>query len=192
MRTVTVHLKSESPYSQSAPFIEPKLTDGDGKEIEDDSEYEKRCWRHKMHEKDGIVFIPPMAISFSIQRAAQNMGIKIPGKGAQRYTQKFKSGLLISTLPFIEPQLKVEDVEGQWLFVDSKGRPGGGTRVWKCFPKIDTWETHVEINILDDEIPIKIFESAVREAGKFVGIGRSRPENRGWFGRFRPEQFVWV
>jgi hypothetical protein len=45
--------------------------------------------------------------------------------------------------------------------------------------------------IFDDTITKEVFERHLTEAGRFVGIGRFRPENGGIYGRFTAGPFSW-
>jgi hypothetical protein len=87
--------------------------------------------------------------------------------------------------------IKKDDVPGEWYFVPSDGRPGGGKRVKKCFPVIREWHGEVTYYILDETITPEVFEVHLREAGSFIGIGRFRPENGGFYGRFGVKKVVW-
>jgi len=184
MKTATTNLKSSSSYSQSKYYDTPK------EEKESNADYEKRTWRDRLHTtKDNNVFIPPMAFKNCIAEAAKYLAIKIPGKGKQNYTKHFEAGILV-TEPLILPDKK-DKVEGEWFFVPSDGRRGGNTRVHKCFPVIHKWEGKVDFIIFDDTVTKEIFEYVLEEAGKFIGLGRFRPRNNGFYGRFSVENIKW-
>jgi hypothetical protein len=180
MRTITARLKSVSPYSQSRHYDTPKLD----RELAKD--YEARTWRDRLHtDKDGNVFIPPMAFKNALAEAAKFMGIQIPGKGKSTYTKHFEAGVLVvNPLPL---GLSKDDVQGEWLFVPSDGRRGSGSRVDKCFPVIPEWSGEVEFYVLDDIITEDVFRQHLEAAGQFIGIGRFRPRNNGYYGRFAVE-----
>lgn len=154
-------------------------------------DYEARTWRERMHvNKEGFVFIPPMAFKNCVSEIAKYLGIQIPGKGKSTYTKHFEAGVLVVeglTLP-----IKKEDVQGQWLFVPSDGKRGGAKRVDKCFPVIHEWEGQVEFVILDEIITEDVFLKHLEEAGKFIGIGYFRPRNNGYWGRFSVENVKWI
>lgn len=177
MRTIITHLKSVSPYSQSKHYSVEKLP----KEIAKD--YEMRTWRNRMHvDKDGNVFIPPMAFKKCLEEAAKYIGRQIPGKGKATYTKHFESGVLVldpMTLP-----IKAADVPGELLFLPSDGKRGSGSRVEKMMPVIHEWEGDVKWLIMDETITKDVFSEHLREAGMFIGIGRFRPRNAGYYGRF--------
>lgn len=180
MKTITARLKSISPYSQSRHYDTPKLD----RELAKD--YETRTWRDRLHaDSAGLVFIPPMAFKNAIAEAAKFMSIQVPGKGKATYTKHFEAGVLVmEPLPL---GIAKDDVKGEWLFVPSDGRRGSGSRVDKCFPYIAEWEGNVEFHILDDIITEDVFRQHLEAAGKFIGIGRFRPRNNGFYGRFSVE-----
>jgi len=191
MQSVTVRLQGETPYSQSAPFLSKR----ENKESAD--EFEKRCWKERAHAMpDGRVFIPPMALVYALQSTAQLLGMQVKGRGKSTYTKHFKAGVLITDpmlLSLDSKPVMVSEVEGKWYYVDANGKRGSGTRVWRCYPEIPAgWETEATIYVLDDTITREVFEEHLFEAGRFRGLGRFRPENGGFFGRFTPEKFQWT
>ncbi len=184
MKTVVATLKNISPYSSSRAHFTEKLN----KEGADD--YEKRTWRERVHVgEDGLIFIPPMAFKNAISESAKFLSIGIPGKGKATYTKHFEAGVMV-----IEPlvlSVKKDDVEGEWLFVPADGRRGSGKRVRKCFPVVRKWGGQVTFHIMDDTITREVFEHHLREAGGLIGVGRFRPRNNGFYGRFTVEAFSW-
>jgi len=187
MQTCVVTLESaaNSPYSQSKYISEPR------RDRELPKDHETRCWRMRMHVNEaGNVIIPPMALKNCLSEAAKFLGLQIPGKGKATYTKHFEAGVMV-TEP-IDLGIKASDVPGEWLFVPSNGQRGGGSRVEKCFPKIDKWAGTITFYILDDTVTREIFEKVLTEAGQFIGLGRFRPRNNGYYGRFRPVKFEWA
>lgn len=184
MKTAVVELESISPYSQSRFYDTPKLP----KEIHAD--YEKRTWRDRLHtNEDGHVFIPPMAFKNCISEVAKFLSLQIPGKGKATYTKHFEAGVLV--LEALVLPVKKEEVQGEWYHVPSDGRRGGSTRVLKCFPVIPKWSGEVTFMILDETITEEVFSQHLEEAGKFIGIGRFRPRNNGFYGRFKVNSIDW-
>jgi len=187
MKQAIATLESVSNYSQSKHYdkIEvPKLAD------ELDNDYEARTWSNRLHvNQDGNVFIPPMAWKNCLSEAARYKSEKIPGKRNATFTKHFESGVLVVE-PLVLP-IKKEDVPGEWLFVPADGRRGGGSRVMKKFPLIAEWSGVVTFFILDDIITDQVFEKHLKDAGSFIGIGRFRPSNNGFYGRFRVKQLKW-
>lgn len=184
MKTATAYLRSISPYSQSAFHDTPKMD----KERPDD--YEFRTWANRCHAtEDGNIFIPPMCFKKALETAARFLGEQIKGRGKSTYTKHFKAGVLVTdalTLP-----LKKAQIEGEVFFVPADGKAGGGSRVKRKFPVIRDWAGPVTFYILDDTITEDVFERHLREAGNFIGIGRFRPENGGFYGRFAVESIGW-
>lgn len=184
MIRVLATLKGTSPYGQSKHYSVPKL------EKESAADHEARTWRHRMHvNADGIVFIPPMALKNCLSEAAKYLSIQIPGKGKSTYTKHFEAGIMV-----VDPVplgVKAEEVDGLWLFVPSNGRRGDGKRVDKCFPVIQAWAAEATFYILDETITEHVFRTHLEEAGKFIGIGFSRPRNNGYFGRFEVLDLKW-
>lgn len=185
MRTAVTTLKSVSPYSQSKKYETPK------KDKELPRDYEERTWRDRLHTNEtGHVYIPPMAFKNCLSEAAKYLGISIPGKGKSNYTKHFEAGVLV--IEGLTLKLKKEEVQGEWLFVPSDGKRGGGKRVMKCFPIIPSWSGEVKWFVLDETITAEVFEQHLREAGNFIGLGRFRPRNNGFYGRFSVEKCVWL
>jgi hypothetical protein len=185
MKTAVCKLKSVSPYSQSKVITDERKN----KELHKD--FEERTWRNRLHRMpDGSVFIPPMSLSNCIKEAAKYMSIQVPGKAKQTYTKNFEAGVLVSD-PIVLPN-HADDVEGEWQFVPSDGKRGGGKRVWKCFPLIPEWEGTATYYILDDIITQDVFDQVLRGAGQFIGIGRFRPRNCGFYGRYKVEEVQWT
>lgn len=185
MKTATVKFQSTTPYSASRVFSSEK----NPREKPDD--YEERCWRERLHvSPDGFAMIPGMAFKLALEGAAKFRGEKIKGRGNSTYAKRFVSGVL--TLENLVLAIKAEDVVGERLFVPSDGMRGGGKRVWKTFPKIESWAGALAFTILDDEvIDEDAFTSHLVEAGNFIGIGRWRPERGGMFGRFEVKGVKW-
>ena len=88
------------------------------------------------------------------------------------------------------PETK-DTVSGEWLFVPSDGMRGGGKRVSKCFPLIPRWNGTVKFVIFDNKITKEVFSRVLHEAGMLIGIGRFRPCNCGYYGRFSVEDIKW-
>lgn len=184
VKTAVAQLESLSAYSQSRHYDVPRLD----KELPKD--YEARTWRERMHvNADGLVFIPPMAFKNCLSEAAKFLSKKIPGKRNATYTKHFEVGILV-TEPLVLP-IKKADVPGEWLFVPSDGQRGGGKRVDKQFPVIQSWSGQVTFHVLDETVTEDIFREHLEEAGKFIGIGRFRPRNNGFYGRFKVLGVEW-
>ncbi len=185
MKLAECKLESATPYSQGRYYKTEKLP----KEL--DAAYEERTWRERCHvNKDGLIIIPPMAFTNSLKEAARYLSLPIPGKNKQTFTKNFEAGVLVSE-PLVLP-IRKDEVLPEWLFVPSDGRRGGGRRVEKCFPLIPEWKGTVLFHILDDIITKDIFEKVLLTSGSLIGIGRFRPRNMGYYGRFTCKKMDWV
>jgi len=143
-----------------------------------------------MHtDKNGIVFIPPMAFKNCLSETAKYLSVQIPGKGKSTYTKHFEAGVMV--MDPVPLGIRSEEVDGLWLFVPADGRRGSGKRVEKCFPVIPEWAADVTFYVLDETITQAVFRMHLEEAGKFVGIGFFRPRNNGYYGRFEVTGLQW-
>jgi len=177
-------LKSISPYSQSRFHNIPKL------EKEGPDDHEARTWQNRVHANDsGNVYIPPMAFKNCIAEAAKFLSVQIPGKGKSTYTKHFEAGIMVLD-PLVLP-IKKEDVEGEWFHVPADGRRGGAKRVLKCFPVIRQWAGTVAYHIIDETITENTFNYHLEQAGMLIGMGRFRPRNNGFYGRFEVQRVKW-
>lgn len=191
MKTVIASVEGLSLYSQSRSYDADHLQ-GEGYE-----DYEKRTWRNRLHvDAAGEVFIPPMAFKNALAETAKFLSLGVPGKGKSTYTKHFEAGVLA-----VEPALlgiKADAVQCERLFVPADGRPGSGKRVHKYFPVIPAgWKADFTFLVFDEtvlqtwpETGETVFEFVLQRCGQFVGIGRFRPRNRGFYGRFAVREFV--
>lgn len=185
MKLATCKLKSVTPYSPSRFHNTPKPD-----KISHD-EHEKNTWREKCHaDREGNVFIPPMAFKKSIEEAAAFRGEKIKGKGNATWSKHFKAGILVSDPLFVGA--KKDTIEGETFLCDAQGRANGTSRVLRTFPVVREWKGALEVTVLDDTIDKETFEKTIREAGMFIGVGRFRPRNGGFYGRFNVESVTWT
>ena len=185
MRTATCKLKSASPYSQSKYINEKKTRD------ETHADFEKRSWQQRCHwGADGMLQMPSMGFKNCLSEAAKYNAIQIPGKGKSTYTKHFEAGVLV-VKPLVL-SITRETLGHEWLHVPSDGRRGGTTRVEKCFPLILDWQGVVEFLVFDNIITNEVFESHLNDAGAFIGVGRFRPRNNGYYGRFSVESISWA
>lgn len=191
MRTAIATLESTSPYSQSRFHDTPKLGRKSGTATEGHDDHEERTWRERCHvnSKSGNVTIPPMAFKNCLSEAARYLGIQIPGRGKSTFTKHFEAGVLV--LDGLELPVTKEAVEGEWFHVPSNGIRGGGKRVKKCFPVVREWAGAVSFIVIDDTITPEVFDQHLRDAGNFIGIGRFRPRNNGFYGRFAVKTIKW-
>lgn len=184
MKIVEVDLVSTAPYSQSFKHD----TEKPDKETHDD--YEKRTWRAKCTtDEAGNIMIPAMAFKQALDAVAKRMGIQIPGKGKATYTKHFVGGVICEADTPIDYHR--DTVPSITINANSDGIRGSGKRVSRTFPQVPDWKGTARFVILDDTVTPEIFEKHLTEAGRFIGIGRFRPEKGGLNGRFRPVEFRW-
>lgn len=180
MKIALAELESVSPYSQSRFHATDKLE----KELSDD--YERRTWREKCHydkRRNNELYIPPMAFANSLKEAAKYLSIQVPGKGKATFTKNFEAGVLVMEPLYLG--IDRDAVDCDWIHANADGVPGSGKRVMRCFPRIDHWQGTVQYHVLDDLITRDVFEQVLVTSGQLIGIGRFRPRNRGFYGRFR-------
>jgi hypothetical protein len=187
MRTVTFKIKGVTPYSQSRqvdPDLFPK------KEKESHEEYDMRLWREKATYNDaGEVSIPAMAMKMAVDEAIKRLNASIPGRGKSTYTKFFVAGQICEA--DVPIGIRKDSLESITIWANADGVRGSGKRVRRRFPYIRQWSGVARFAILDNVIPAPIFEKAVVEAGRLVGIGRFRPEKGGMLGRFTVDGFKW-
>jgi len=184
MKKAKCRLKSMSPYSQSKYISEKKTRD------ETSADFEKRIWKERGNwNQDGNLYIPPMSFKNCLSEAAKYKSIQIPGKGKSTYTKHFEAGVLVVD-PLVLP-LTRETINWEWLHLPSDGRRGGTKRVEKCFILVPSWSGTVEFLILDETITEEVFKEHLIDAGSFIGVGRFRPRNNGYYGRFQVEKVAW-
>ncbi len=190
MQTAIATLKSVSPYSQSRHYEKSLNAD------ENNDDHYRRTWRNHIHvDENGMAFIPPMAFKNCLAEAAKFLSIKIPGGagGKATYTKNFEAGVLV-----VKPLalgIHRDHVEHENLFLPSDGKRGSGSRINKYYPLFRTWSGDVEFMVLDETIlhsfagnkEITVFEHVLRTAGSLIGIGRFRPRQNGFYGRFEVE-----
>jgi len=199
MKTAIYHLESAAPYSQSRQHSLPKL------EKEGADAYERRTWIHKAHfDENGQGFIPPMSFKQALDAAGKRLG-KIPGRQNNTYTKHFLGGIIIDSpmpIPLALSDLEKERDElnddEKWVHVQSTqfswggqqnadGKRGSGSRVFRRFPEVKSWSGDLKIIILDEVLTEQAMTAALKEAGLCIGLGRFRPENGGYYGRFGAE-----
>ena len=189
MPTAIAKLESVSPYSQSRYLLDKK------EKNEDYDTFEQRIWRERAHivksgPEAGHVYIPPMAFKQAIDSAAKYASIK--KKGQATYTKHFVSGVLCMD-PVVLP-LKKDDLDyyaGPMSSTGEKGKSGGSVVV-RIYPVIPDWKAEVTFHILDDEINPDVFKQVLEISGRNIGIGRFRPQNGGFNGRYVVKDVKWV
>ena len=160
----------------------------------DHKEWEETVWQQRFHtNKKGEVVIPPMALKNAMVTATRYLGVKIPGGGNRTFTKPFLSAVIPSSPESPSIGIHIDDVDHEWLFVPSDGKKGGGKRVDKKFPIVGPgWEAQFTFNVLDQRITKEWFQKFLKTAGLLIGLGRFRPENGGYYGRFSIKNLVWT
>lgn len=184
MLRVEFTLVGLSPYSQSR-VVQSKKNTGETPDA-----FEERTWREHCHaDDDGQCFIPCTSIKNCLSDCARFLSESVPGKGKATYTKHFEAGVMVvDNFPL---GVKVDKVEGERLFLAADGKRGSGKRVWKKYPKFDNWRASGSVYLLDPVLidkPDKVREY-LEHAGTFIGLGRFRPRNGGFYGRFKVEGF---
>ena len=188
MKTIIAMLKGVSPYSQSRYY---ERDAGQGESADDAY---RRTWRNHLHgDSQGVVFIPANSLKNCLSEAAKFMSIGVPGKGKATYTKNFEAGVMVAKSASLG--IRKEDVQMESLFLPSDGRRGGPKRVMKYYPLIPEWEAEAEFIIVDETVlqssmkdkSRTVFQDVLEGAGQFIGIGRFRPRNNGYYGRFSVE-----
>ena len=190
MKIVEFDIKGVSAYSQSRHYVVESL------QGESPDDKYQRTWREHMHvDTDGVVFIPPNAVKNMLSEAAKFLSIKIPGSGKSTYTKHFESG--IAVVQPISLGVHKDAVTCERLFLPAKGDRGSGKRIWKYYPVFPSWGGRVQCLIYDETVlqtlasdPTKsVFEHVLERSGQFIGLGRFRPRNNGYYGRFGVSNF---
>ncbi len=177
-------LESLAPYSQSRFHNTPKI------EKESSDAYDKRTWQGHLHtNEEGHIVIPPTAFMRCVQDGAKYLSMPVPGKGKATYTKNFNSGVLVLE-PLVLP-IKARDCEFEDLFLNADGLRGSGKRVMRRMPVIHKWSGTVSFHVTDDTITEDVFLYTLEQSGQFRGIGRFRPQNGGFYGRFKVSKLVW-
>ncbi len=182
MKIAVATLESLSPYSQSRRLCDkPQKTSWD--------EFEQEHWKSRLHvTESGHVFIPPMAFKRSLARAAAFLREKIEGKGSSEYGKHFTAGVIVQD--GLELPETLDTIQHEILDLSPKGKRGE-TGVFRWMPLIPSWAGEVTYYVLDDTIGREVFERHLAEAGSFIGIGRLRPENGGFYGRYKATAIRW-
>jgi hypothetical protein len=181
--TVSVPIVGTSPLSFGRHHQMPKLNENESPDL-----YERRTFREKTHydHQTGEVFIPPMCFKKSLEEAPAflNLGT-IPEKKGATYNKFFLSAIMITDRVYIG--CKIDEAREEVFFVNPQGKKNAGTRVQRWFATFDNWGGTLTTTILNaDILTPEIFERGLIGAGIFVGVGRFRPQNRGFYGRFKP------
>jgi len=182
MRIATIQIEGLTPYSQSRPLMSQKARN------ESHDEFDARVWTEHLHTdpQQKTVIIPATSINQGLAEAAAYLskGGELKKKGQATWSQNFRCGLSVGHAPALH-DTKPADARAEKVYCHANGKRGSGSRVWRTFPVFDTWSATLTVHILDDTIPEEVFRRVVAAFGLFIGIGRHRPENGGYLGRFQ-------
>lgn len=160
------------------------------KDNETHEAFEHRTWRERCHvdNSENVVY-PGYALKAMLVDAAGYLNQKIPGEGQVRYKGKYAAGVrnvdeYYDVLDWNSNKIHIDDVEGVWKHVPSDGRPGGGKRVWKCFPRIEEWQMEISYIVLEQKIEPDHLKHVLITGGLFKGLGTWRPGKNGSYGTF--------
>jgi hypothetical protein len=163
-------------------------------EGEQPDDYDKRTAIGRLHlgGSDGQrVVVPADSLIQCFAAAAKYSKKKIPGQRGATWTAKFTSGLSIADDPLTS--YEVGSVHYEDIYCNADGVRGSGKRVMRRYPVLFAgWAAKVEIMIIDPIITQDIFLEMGEIAGKFIGIGRWRPQNGGQNGRFALTDVKWT
>jgi len=185
MRVVNVHLKSVSPYSPSRYIPERKPPEVSYEE------WEIAVWRQRMHVNDaGMVYIPAMYLKNTVVEAAKYKDSQICCVSNRMTKAACVDAGIMVTEPVLLP-IHADAVAYEELHAMGTPKRGCDRRVIR-FPLIPAWEGVAEFHILDDMISNDAFNAYIADAGQFIGVGRFRPRNSGYYGRFSVEKTEWT
>lgn len=178
MRQFVAEVRSLTPYAAGRNHNTPK----DKRQSHDD--YERETWRQRLHvTPGGKVYLPGIGFKKCLEETVGYLGEKIPGRGQEKWTKNFLQG--VNVLEDLVLDIGPDKAEEHWVFVPSDGRRGGTKRVWKCFPRIDSWAGVLLFVVIDDLITQDVFERYLRIAGQLTGVGVWRPRNGGMWGKYQ-------
>lgn len=163
-------------------------------------ELEQRVAPDKFHaNEEGLVILPALVLKNCLAEAAQYKGDKIQGKGNATWTKHFQAGIQPVTASLIlkgGKPIHKDDLLTEQVFVPADGKRGSGKRVNKIFPVIhagtNPWTADITLHIFDSVITQDVFRETLYLAGNLIGIGRFRPRNNGYYGRFSVTNFQWL
>lgn len=181
IRIATVTLESNGPYSQGNFFS----TERSAKMKAD--EHDALYWRERAHTvkkgpNAGRMFIPAQQFKNALLDAAKFLGLKIKGRGQSTYAKHFAAGVMVND-DLVLPDV-VADLTPEIVWCSADGKVGGGTKVLRRFPIVESWSGTVQFFILDETIDDATFLEHLQHAGNLIGIGRWRPIKNGRYGRF--------
>jgi hypothetical protein len=194
VKIVNAFLRSMSPYSQSRHHSTERLP-SETNSSQGNQDYSRRTWPNHLHvSESGTILIPPMALKNALSEAAKFLALPLKGKAT--YTKFFEAGVL--TVKPLDTGVLAVDAVAEELFLPSDGVRGSGKRVLKTYPKIFSWAGDAEFIVIDDTVlqsyagdrNLTVFQYVLQQSGSVIGLGRFRPRQNGFYGRFMIESFA--
>lgn len=143
------------------------------------AEWEKKNWKKKaMRDKKGNVIIPVIWVKSTFVNACKHSRI-VPNFATSKketYT-RYAEAMYFKNSSFKCNEKDLKPIES---YMGAQGA-GSKTKVLKCFPKVDEWETEAELTDPSGRMTIEEMKSIFDYAGMFEGIGDFRKVNCGRF-----------
>jgi hypothetical protein len=175
-----------TPYSQSrrVEVFEPK------REKESHDEWDLRVWRLKAHTSpDGkSVVIPSHGIQQALVLGAQKGRLTPSAAKSARegLAKRLETGLMM--MGDASTDMSLDNAVMIAIQANADGKRGSGARVTRRFPVWNEWSARFEVTLLDETLTTADLTAAVKWAGLVAGLGRFRPANGGFNGRFNVEK----
>jgi len=175
------------------PLLFGKPVHEDKRDNETHEQKEERTWQMKAHtDGNGKLVMPAASVHKSFIAGGAWLSLKIPGERNKTYTKRLQSGMMPSA-PYCELSngkkvLTIDDCERLPLFVDSTGKKGGSSRVWKFFPKLKPgWWLEASLIVTDECLTEEIILKHAVAAGLHDGLGSMRVGTGGPNGMYTVE-----
>jgi len=178
MKTYIIGLKGISPlvFNTRQKNIDEEIAELKKNEYQ---EWEKKNWKRKAtRDKKGDVIIPIIWIKSSFVNACKHSRV-VPNFATSKketYT-RYAEALYFQNSTFKCNEKELILLEA---YMGAQGA-GSKTKVLKCYPKIEKWETTFEIKDPSGRMTEKEMEGLFEYAGMFEGIGDFRKVNHGRF-----------
>lgn len=177
MKKYSVKLKGVSPiiFNVRQEELDEEMNDLKKNELGD---WEKSNWRRKAEQdKSGNVIIPIRWIKASFVNACKHSRI-VPSFATSKKETYTRYG---ESIYFEDSSFKCNPKS---LILQKKymGNPNTGGQILKCYPKLDEWETTIELSDPAGRMDISELKTIFEFAGMFEGIGDLRKDNCGRFG----------
>jgi predicted HNH restriction endonuclease len=175
MKKYIVKVKSTTPLLLNTRQRE---LDEEKKELKKDqlTEWEEKNWRKKAErDKKGNVYLPPRWFRSSFVQACKSSGMVPSFATSKRQTySKYAQSMIFQNTSFV---CNEKELKEHGAFVT----PRGQGQIWTIRPKIENWETDIEIIDPFGRMTEKEFKELLEYSGMLVGVGDGRSLN---FGRF--------